>query len=49
MSNNIDYWNNFYNKNNRELSECSDFCNFILNFLKENNINNIKCFGCWMW
>lgn len=42
MSNNINYWNNFYNKNNKEILDCSNFCNFILNFLKENNINNIK-------
>jgi SAM-dependent methyltransferase len=39
------YWNNFY-ENNKELSNCSSFCNFIIDFFKDKNIKNILDAGC---
>ena len=46
----IDYWNKFYNDINikNELNIPSDFCNYILNYLKINNIiiKNVLDCGC---
>lgn len=42
----ITYWNDFY-KNNLLISECSDFCAFVMNFFENyNEIKNIIDCGC---
>jgi hypothetical protein len=39
------YWQEFYSTNNNNL-ECSDFCNFIMNYVKNKNIINVLDCGC---
>ncbi len=41
----ITYWKDFYSTNKINL-ECSEFCNFIMNYLKNNNINIINVLDC---
>lgn len=41
------YWNNFYNNNNiTKLNKASDFCIFVINYLKIFNIKTVIDCGC---
>lgn len=44
MTNDIKYWNNFYN--NFHDIDCSDFCNFVIDYFSNINIKNIIDCGC---
>lgn len=42
----INYWNNFYSNINTS-TDCSDFCNFVLDWFKDNDeIKNVIDCGC---
>ena len=43
---NTKYWNEFYLTNKNNNLECSDFCNFIMNYFKNKNIINVLDCGC---
>ena len=38
------YWQSFYSTNQN--IECSDFCNFVMNYVKNNNVLNVLDCGC---
>ena len=40
------YWNEFYKNNSINLNTCSDFCNFVIKYFENYNINNILDAGC---
>tara|TARA_B100001063_G_C16729686_1_gene538557 strand:- start:25 stop:606 length:582 start_codon:yes stop_codon:yes gene_type:complete len=41
------YWNNFYNNKSQNISNCSGFCDFIMEYFKnKNNILNVLDCGC---
>lgn len=41
------YWMNFYDTSSSYLKDCSSFCNFIINYFKDNNnINTVLDCGC---
>ena len=43
--NDKNYWKTFYLSNNN--TKCSDFCNFVMSYLKDKNILNV--FRLWLW
>lgn len=39
------YWHDFYCSNNK-IQECSQFCNFVMKYLENENITNVLDCGC---
>lgn len=40
------YWKEFYFNHKQNKIECSNFCNYILNYFKNKNIKNVLDCGC---